>query len=108
MEAAALTKRRGLKGGKTPSGFKRPERRRGVARPIPVATPLAPACGRLWEGTLQPEAGMRAVPIVVVGELGQHRPQVLLVNHDQVIETFGPDGSHEPLGHAGNGLPERR
>ncbi len=51
---------------------------------------------------------MRAVPIVVVGELGQHRPQVLLVNHDQVIETFGPDGSHEPLGHAGNGLPERR
>ncbi len=42
---------------------------------------------------------MRAVPIVVVGELGQHRPQVLLVNHDQVIETFGPDRSHEPLGH---------
>jgi hypothetical protein len=41
---------------------------------------------------------MRSVPIVVIAELGQHRPQVALIEHDEVIEAFHPKCPHEPLG----------
>ena len=41
---------------------------------------------------------MWSVAIVVIGELGQHRPQVTLVDHDQVVEAFGPNRPHDPLG----------
>ena len=50
-------------------------------------------------GTLQPQAAMRSIAVVVIDELGQHRPQVALVDHDQVVETFGPNCPHDPLGH---------
>jgi len=43
---------------------------------------------------------MRSVAIVVVGELGQDHPQVSFVDHDQVVEAFGPNGPHDPLGHS--------
>ena len=49
------------------------------------------------QGTRQPEAAMRSVAVVVLRELSQHRPQVALVEHDQVIETFGPDGPNDSL-----------
>src|SRR2546425_8308287 len=49
---------------------------------------------------------MWSVAIVVIGELGQHRAWVTLVDHDQVIETFSPNGPHDPLGDGG-GRPRR-
>ncbi len=42
---------------------------------------------------------MRSVAIVVIDELGQHGSQVALVDDDQVVEAFGPNGPHDPLGH---------
>ena len=51
---------------------------------------------------------MWSVAIVVIGELSQHRPQMTLVDHDQVIETFGPDGPHDPLGDGVGGRRPRR
>ena len=40
---------------------------------------------------MRPEAAMRSLAIVVIRELGQYAPQVALVDHDQVIEAFGPN-----------------
>src|SRR3977135_3378558 len=59
---------------------------------------LDTACGRtlLHLRGLQSERPMRRFLVVVPHELGQHRPQMLLVQHDEVIETFsaqGPDHS---------------
>src|SRR3981081_3405114 len=45
---------------------------------------------------LQSERPMRPFLVVVPHELGQHRPQMLFVQHDEVVETFsaqGPDHS---------------
>ncbi len=47
--------------------------------------------GDVGERTLQPEAAMRSVAIVVVGELGQHRPQVALVEDSGAIRSPVPD-----------------
>jgi hypothetical protein len=51
---------------------------------------------------------MGSVAIVVIGELGQHRAQVTLVNHDQVIEAFGPNRPHDPLRDRVGGRRPRR
>src|SRR5437899_151536 len=56
------------------------------------------ACGsaHLHLRGLQSERPMRPFLVVVPHELGQHRPQMLLVQHDEVVETFsaqGPDHS---------------
>src|SRR5712692_601646 len=37
---------------------------------------------------LQSERPMRPLLVVVPHELGQHRPQMLLVQHDDVVQTF--------------------
>lgn len=42
---------------------------------------------------------MRSVAVVVIRELAQHHPQVALVDHDQVVEAFGPNGPYDSLGH---------
>jgi hypothetical protein len=42
---------------------------------------------------------MRSVAIVVIGELGQHGSQVALADDDRVVEAFGPNGPHDPLGY---------
>src|SRR5919199_2909340 len=34
---------------------------------------------------------MRSVLVVVVDEFGEHRPQVPLVQHDEVVQTFSPE-----------------
>jgi hypothetical protein len=41
---------------------------------------------------------MRTVPVVVADKLRQHRPQVTLVEHDQVIETFSSQCSDDTFG----------
>ena len=41
---------------------------------------------------------MRSVAIVVIGELSQHRTEVRLIDHDQVVEGLSPNGPHDPLG----------
>lgn len=41
---------------------------------------------------------MWPVAIVVSGELGQHRVQVALIDHDQMIEALGTNRPDDPLG----------
>ncbi len=41
---------------------------------------------------------MWSIAIVVINELTDHRTRVTLIDHDQVIEAFGPNGPHDPLG----------
>jgi len=40
---------------------------------------------------------MQPVAIVVSGELGQHRVQVALIDHDQMIEALGTNRPDDPL-----------
>ena len=58
--------------------------------------------------TLQAEAAMRPVAIVVAHELLQHRKQVTRVDHDQVVEALGPNCPHDPLGDGVGGRRPRR
>src|SRR5712691_3058304 len=46
---------------------------------------------------LQSERPMRPLLVVVLHELGQHRPQMLLVPHDDVVETFSAQGPEHSL-----------
>ena len=47
--------------------------------------------------TLEPEAAMWSVPVVVVSKFAQDCFQVALIHHDDVVKTFRPNGSHDPL-----------
>jgi hypothetical protein len=49
------------------------------------------------ERALEAQAAVWPVAVVILGELGQHGPEVPLVEHDQVVEALRPDGPHHPL-----------
>jgi hypothetical protein len=38
---------------------------------------------------------MRTLRVVILDELGEHRPEVPLVQDHQVIEALGPEGPHD-------------
>jgi hypothetical protein len=48
-------------------------------------------------GSVQAEAAMGAIVVVVVDEFGQDRAQVALANGYQVVEALGADGPHPAL-----------
>ena len=41
---------------------------------------------------------MGPIAVVVAAELRQHRAEVPLAEHDEVIQTFPPEGADDPLG----------
>jgi hypothetical protein len=49
----------------------------------------------LWRILLQPQMGSR--PVVVGEVLLQHPSQMLLTEHDHMIEAFPPDRTDHPL-----------
>jgi len=50
-----------------------------------------------WNWTLQTEAAVRPIAVVVGREFIEHPPEVGLVDHDQVVKTFRPNGPHDAL-----------
>jgi hypothetical protein len=48
--------------------------------------------------TLQAKAPMRPIPVVVGSEFIEHLPEVPLIDDDEVVETVGANGPHDPLG----------
>ena len=46
----------------------------------------------LWQRRLQAQRPVRAVPVVVADELRQHRAEVPLAEHDEVVETLSTEG----------------
>jgi hypothetical protein len=46
---------------------------------------------RSGAGSGHPERNMRTRPIIIGGEFREDPPQVILVEHDQMIDTFAPD-----------------
>ena len=42
-----------------------------------------------------PERNMRTRPIIIGGEFREDSPQVILIEHDQMIDTFAPDRPHQ-------------
>ena len=45
-----------------------------------------------------PKRNMRTPPIIIGGELRKDPPQVLFVEHDQMIGTLAPDRPDQPFG----------
>jgi hypothetical protein len=49
----------------------------------------------LWRSESQRPVG--TMPIVVVHERGRGVLEVVAIENEQAVETFGPNGAHEPL-----------
>ena len=55
---------------------------------------------RLWRAgyrRLQIQRAVRSVPVVVAEELGKQREQMLLIQHDDVVQTLLAKGPHYPF-----------
>jgi hypothetical protein len=52
-----------------------------------------------WAGyrRLQIQRAVRSVPVVVTEELGQQREQMLLIQHNGVVQTLLAKGPHHPF-----------
>src|ERR671933_596844 len=48
-------------------------------------------------GRVEQQAPVWTFGVVIPDELGEHRPQVLLVEDDQVVEALVPEGSDDSL-----------
>jgi len=48
--------------------------------------------------TLQAKAPMRPIPVVVGSEFIEHGLEVRFIDDDEVVETLGANGPHDPLG----------
>ena len=59
-----------------------------------------PLCG-WFDGavvrTILVQAPMRPMPVIIVKIISQQTVQVLGIEHNDVIQTFSPDGPDEPL-----------
>ena len=52
--------------------------------------------GSEWRCLLQ--GAVRAVAVVMVGVLGQHRPQLPAAHDQHPVQQLPPNGAHPPLG----------